>query len=304
MYDSIEEIEALIGEEETVSLEFKAGRMFEGQIDRTELVKDVTAFANAAGGAIIVGIAENRETRIATSIEPVSNESKVTIEQLTEIIKSNTDPVFGAFRIRELQHHKGRVFVIEVDQADTAHQNKRNFNYYQRLGPTSSPMYDFAIRDVMNRRTRPHVAVTFDVEDLEQLGSVAVRIVPIVTNEGSVTARHWSLWLDLPANVSTFGAVRPGMPARHMGNVKRNGIDYRRVEFHSGPNLKNQAGTLLLPGQTWRLNLDSAFPELDLRVTATEARWTEANRPPVHWTLFLDDSPRQEGMIPYSDWSR
>lgn len=209
MYDSIEEIEALFNEEaESLKLEYKAGRVFETLSSdvRKEFVKDVSAFANGGGGTLIIGVAEGRDGKrsIATGFDPITN-AKISVEQLTSIIKSNTDPVFGEFHIKQLEHPGGRVFVIEIEQADTAHQNRLDRLYYQRTGVLSEPMFDFAIRDVMNRRTHPRVVLDFTFQIVQHAispESCILRAVPRLLNDGSVTARHWALAVDLrlPAN--------------------------------------------------------------------------------------------------------
>ncbi|RQS69907.1 AlbA family DNA-binding domain-containing protein [Burkholderia seminalis] len=311
MYDTIEEIASLFGEiAESVSLEFKSGRMLDKLTSdvRSELVKDVTAFANAGGGTIVIGIGEDRSgnSNTASKFEVVSN-TQVSVDQLGSIVKSNSDPVFGAFEIRELRHDGGRIFVIEIEQGDTAHQSKCDKRYYQRTGTSSEAMYDFAIRDVMNRRTRASVTIEFEIERLDNpsnAGQPIYRIIPFLRNDGNVTARHWALYFYLPAAVAKIGSVRAGMPVRHLGNIEHNGIEYTRVELHSGPTPIDQAGTLLLPGQRHRLTLDRWFAELDLGVTDYMRTQLERSAPPVRWSFFLDDAPRRDGEIPFSVWCK
>jgi hypothetical protein len=311
MYDTIEEIETLFNEEaESFSLEYKSGLVFNELSSkvRAELVKDVSAFGNGGGGTLIVGVAEGNDGKrsVATGFAPVTND-KISVEQLTSIIKSGTDPVFSAFRIKVLEHSDGRVFVIEIDQADTAHQNRLDKLYYQRTGPISEPMYDFAIRDVMNRRTHPRVKLDFEIQTIQHdlsLQHCVYRVVPRLFNEGSVTARHWALSIDLPVDVVKIGSIRVGMPMRHKGNVKRNGLDYLRVELHSGPTPNNQAGTLLLPGQEQRLTLDVGFAEIDLNVTKEKRTLLDRSEPPLYWSFFLDDAPRNDGEILFSVWCK
>lgn len=289
MYDAIEEIEALFNAEaESFSLEYKSGRVFDELSSkvRIELIKDVSAFANGGGGVLIVGVAEGNDGKrsIATGFQPVTNE-KISIEQLTNIIKSNTDPVFSAFHIKVLRHAAGRIFVIEIDQADTAHQNRLDRLYYQRTGVVSEPMYDFSIRDVMNRRTHLRVKVDFEIQMIQNdlaHQQYVYRIVPNLLNEGGITARHWALSVDLPANVAKIGMIHRDMPMRHRGNVKHNGTEYHRVELHSGQTLNSGAGTLLLPGQSRLLTLDNAFAEMDLDVNAEKRIILERGKPPVY----------------------
>ncbi|MDF3086374.1 AlbA family DNA-binding domain-containing protein [Burkholderia sola] len=311
MYDTIEEIEALFNQEaESFFLEYKSGHVFDELSSkvRIELVKDVSAFANGGGGVLIVGVAEGNDGKrsIATDFQPVTND-KISVEQLTNIIKSNTDPVFSAFHIKVLRHSAGRIFVIEIDQADTAHQNRLDRLYYQRTGVVSEPMYDFAIRDVMNRRTHPRVKVNFEIQtiqsDLARQQNV-YRVVPNLLNEGNITARHWALSVDLPADVAKNGMIHRDMPMRQRGNVKHNGIDYHRVELHSGQTLNSGAGTLLLPGQSRLLTLDNAFAEMDLDVNGEKRIILERSKPSVYWSFFLDDTPRKDGEVPFSLWCK
>ncbi|TDG02180.1 ATP-binding protein [Paraburkholderia guartelaensis] len=312
MYDTIEEIETLFGViDESVSLEFKAGKALDDLNDagRNKLVKEVTALANSAGGTIIYGVAEQRvgPRNVAVHFEPVKN-SSLTKDQLTLIITSATEPVFKDFEIHVLEHPDGgRVFVINVEQGATAHQNRHDKKYYHRAGTISEAMYDFSIRDVMNRRSHPRVSVRVDVEALgyqNRHDGVIYRIVPVLTNEGTLTARHWSLWIDLPANIAIFGAVHSGMPARHFGSVEQDSIEYRRIELHSGPTLRNQAGTLILPGQTWSLTLDGSFPEIELKVNHLDGQWLAQASPAIYWSFFLDDAPREDGTIPCDIWRK
>lgn len=311
MYDTVGEIEALFNEEpESFALEYKSGRVFDSLSStvRGEFVKDVSAFANGGGGTLIIGVAEGRDEQrsMATEFAPVTN-AKISVEQLTSIIKSNTDPVFSAFHIKVLNHTVGRVFVIEIDQADTAHQNRLDRLYYQRTGVVSEPMYDFAIRDVMNRRTRPQVTLDFAFQLIQHsldLEHYLYRVVPSLINHGGVTARHWALSVDLPATIAKIGAIRAGMPMRHMGNIRHSGIEYHRVELHSGPTPNNPAGTLILPGQTRQLTLDGAFAEMDLSVSKEQRLALERSKPPLHWSFFLDDAPRKDGEIAFSVWCK
>lgn len=310
MYDTVDEIAALFGEEaESHTLEFKSGRNFDNLSSqvRSEFVKDVSAFANGGGGTLIIGVAEKRDGQrsVAATFDPITND-RLTLEQLTSIIKSNTDPVFSDFAIKSIDLPTGgRVFVISIEKAGTAHQNKLDQRYYQRTGPISESMFDFAIRDVMNRRTRPHVKATFEIQttfNQPERQKQAYRVVPSLSNEGTLTARHWALIVDLPANVAKVGTVTPGMPMRHRGNVTHNAIEFMRIELHSGPTTRNPGGTLLLPGQTLSLTLDIAFAELGIEISMDKRPGVQRDKPSLYSSFFLDDAPRTDEEIPFSRW--
>ncbi|WP_124467472.1 hypothetical protein [Burkholderia cenocepacia] len=159
----------------------------------------------------------------------------------------------------------------------------------------------------MNRRTHPRVKVDFEIKTIHSdlaHQQYVYRTAPNLFNEGGITARHWALSVDLPANVAKIGMIHRDIPMRHRGNVKHNGIEYHRVELHSGQTLNSGAGTLLLPGQSRLLTLDNAFAEMDLDVNAEKRIVLERGKPPVYWSFFLDDTPRKDGEIPFSLWCK
>ncbi|WP_167309964.1 AlbA family DNA-binding domain-containing protein [Ralstonia mannitolilytica] len=306
MYETLAEIEALFGQaEESVSLDFKAGRSFDDMnAARGELVKDVTAFANAGGGTIIYGVGERQDggRSVADDFAPVTND-RVTADQLTTIITSNTDPVFSGFSIQILALDSGgRIFVINVEQGDTAYQNRVDRRFYQRVAAVSEPMYNFAIRDVMNRRSAPRVNVAIGIERLQQAQDVhRYRVVPTLLNEGLLTAHHWCLHVDIPHAVGSLG-----QQARHIVYgpmaVRREGHEYHRFEYSSERSPGGETGLRILPGQTQLLSNQVGFPALDLQVN--DAVWQQLERfePSLHWTLYVDDAARKEGALPYQVW--
>lgn len=306
MYETLAEIEELFGQsEESVSLEFKSGRAFdEMNTARTELVKDVTAFANAAGGTIIYGIAERRDGghSLADGFDPVTND-RVTADQLTLIITSNTDPVFRAFRVKVLNlDGGGRVIVINVEQGDTAYQNRLDRKFYQRTASVSESMYNFAIRDVMNRRTAPHVSSTIAIQRVELAAALhRYRVVPGLTNEGLLTAHPWCLQVDLPAAIGRLGQ-QVLSTVYGPSSVRLDGHEYGRFEYSSERAPGGGSSLRLLPGQTQLLSTQVGFPELDLHVDEATWRRLERFEPPLRWTLYVDDSPRKEGSMPFDEW--
>lgn len=83
---------------ETPSLEFKHGdSLSRGGGRETELIKDITAMGNAAGGRIIYGIAEARAASgesIAGAIAPVVDPATTT-DWIHQLIAANTSQALG-----------------------------------------------------------------------------------------------------------------------------------------------------------------------------------------------------------------
>src|ERR1700758_3350430 len=79
--------------EESLRLEFKrADSLDDANTKKTEISKDVSAFANSAGGTIVYGIAESKQKpSCAESLSPI-DPSKYSKEWLEQIINSRIQP--------------------------------------------------------------------------------------------------------------------------------------------------------------------------------------------------------------------
>ncbi|NPT41258.1 hypothetical protein GNZ12_07995 [Paraburkholderia sp. 1N] len=94
---------------------FETVSKLDGLTDRakTELVTDVTAFANAGGGTIIYGVQEQQHNgqSLAAAISPVTD-THVTQDRLRDIIHSNTDPALRGFSITPIAANGGTVYLM------------------------------------------------------------------------------------------------------------------------------------------------------------------------------------------------
>jgi hypothetical protein len=305
MYDNLAEIKAIIGiEAESWKLEFKDGAKLDKWSDKakSDLIADVTAFANAGGGTLIIGLSEDQRDNknYAGGISPVMD-PKMTQDRLREIIVSNTDPVLSGFSITHIPANGGAIFVINIEEGYTAYQNTCDRKFYGRIDASAQPMYCFAIRDVMNRRTRPHVTASFKTRDVTiQQTQHQYALVGQLKNEGNLTANHWALRVAIPEVIGTHdGRMWPYM--KQNGESRIGGVRYAWYRFLSE---RPDGQTLrILPGET--LNLREAFSEsaeLLLSVGNAAQMRIMQHGPAVYWELFVDDAPKQDGSLPYEDW--
>lgn len=118
---------------------------------KKELSKDVSAFANSAGGRIIYGISETGH--LPTAIDQGSDPSNITREWLEQVINSRIQPRVSGIKIKPIPLTSGHVaYVIDIPQATTfAPHQADNHRYYRRYNFQSVPMEDYEVKDAMRR---------------------------------------------------------------------------------------------------------------------------------------------------------
>ena len=144
--------------EKSVALDYKRSEALtkaKGDLTR-EVTKDVSAFANSAGGIRIYGIAEGSDAtkHLPESLSPIDR-TEFSKERLEHLI-NNIQPRIAGIEIVpvSLTSDPSHVaYVVAIPASTTAHQctDKR---YYRRFNFEAVAMEDYEIRDVMNRRSQ------------------------------------------------------------------------------------------------------------------------------------------------------
>lgn len=302
-------VSGLLGQQEGPTLEFKAG----AALSRTggalaELVKDVTGLANAGGGVLVYGVSEGKDPagiNVATALDPVRDPT-TTADWIAQVVHSNTGPSFRGFTVTEIDASDdvgpGRVVVIAVEQAVTAHQSHRSAQYFQRVGSTTQPMLDFQVRDVMSRRSSHRVAVRFErwypIPPTERLHHYT--IAPSLENEGAVSLEHWQFELWLPRLAFDEAAIaREDLGSVHRDEADLDGVRYLRAQipsFHRGVEHR------IHPGQTLKLGHGRGYPHWHLNVNEMNQRQIREQRAPIRWKLFAPNSLATEGSFEFARW--
>jgi hypothetical protein len=153
--------------EESISLDYKDGAaLARDDKKRDEITKDVSAFANSAGGLIIYEIAEGRTAttkHLPVALAPVDRTqfSKEWLEQVIQRIQPRIESIeIIPIPLGSAPDHVA--YAVSIPQGDTAHQaaDKR---YYKRHNFMSVPMEDYELRDVMNRLTHPIIELEAEI---------------------------------------------------------------------------------------------------------------------------------------------
>lgn len=198
--------------QESLTLDYKDARAL-GKTDpqRNELCKDVSAFANSAGGQIIYGIQEKGHHPIrvedSDSVDPVD----ITREWIEQVIDSNIQPRIQNLGIQliDVGTKPNRVaYVITIPQATTsAPHQAADKKYYYRQNFQSVPMEDYQVRDTMRRATTPELYVRLSlagaVIELAQQTEMSkpITLNALVGNRSAQPAFHTFVQLGIDTDI-------------------------------------------------------------------------------------------------------
>jgi len=279
--------------EENLNLEYKDGRALN---DVKEIAKDVSAFANAAGGVIIYGIKEFDEANkkhLPEKITPIDRKS-FSKEWLEQVINSNISPKIEGLKIDpiSLDSDNEVAYVINIPQGSTAHQNTKDYRYYKRHNFKSEPMLDYEIRDILNRAKHPLIELHFEIEKSSGVLSgdgftVTLRARPF--NKGNIYARFVNYFIELPDGINlhpNLVKISEGVVEFYGENTFRDLVDIRPTLDSGIPIYGPSRFDPILPkayGKSERILLVGNFIPSDKDV--------------IRWRVHADNAPVQEGSI-------
>lgn len=151
---------------ESIELDFKESASLQNtERKKEEISKDVSAFANSAGGTLLYGVKEDKQTHVAVGLDVGSDPSEITKEWLEQVINSNIHRRIDGIRIHQIELTKtspGRVaYVVYVPQSSRAAHQAANNKYYKRYNFQSVPMEEYEIRDLYRRGEVPDLRIAF-----------------------------------------------------------------------------------------------------------------------------------------------
>lgn len=182
--------------EEDLHLDYKSSGALAKQNDKTsEISKDVSAMANSDGGILIYGIKEDENNRhLPKEIEPI-NRKDFSKEWLAQIIQEKIQPRIDGVQIFPIAlNNEDVVYVVEIPKSSTAHQ-AADKKYYKRFNSVSTAMYDYEIRDILNRAKNPKIKL-----ELKYIHE-SHRLIVTAFNFGPVYANYLNVNLRLPSKI-------------------------------------------------------------------------------------------------------
>src|SRR5216684_3990634 len=110
--------------EESLTLEFKACDSLRNKKWQEELAKDISAFANSAGGAIVYGIKENPLNHEAEVVDDGYDPAEMNKETLQRVIDSRIHRRIQGIRYNVIEltiKRPGKIlFVLQIPESNSA----------------------------------------------------------------------------------------------------------------------------------------------------------------------------------------
>jgi len=301
------------GVEESQHVEYKAADAL-AQTDgkKTEITKDVSAFANADGGVLIYGIAESDDTPPKPERFDPINAAVFSREWLAQVIL-NVQPRIPGLTIHPVAVQGGYVFVLEIPQSTTAHQ-ARDLRYHRRWNTIVQAMPDHEIRDIMHRGTTPIVEPVFGVrKDGEPRtgtdGHNKQWLQVAVKNTGPVAVLNLKLKFSfpdfdtMPQSVNTSGPQLERVHGAQQKAINVIGRDQPGISIRVGERyellVECRSSQVLFPDDI----LDFSGMQFEfLTSTQIVANVARSFRPEnFTWKLYADDMPPLTGVVPLDD---
>ncbi|MHB9131030.1 MAG: AlbA family DNA-binding domain-containing protein [Armatimonadota bacterium] len=236
---TLEDIRAVLAseEQENLMLDYKASLAIGEWTDskRNELSKDICAFANSAGGLIIIGIGEVAHK--PAILDDGVDTRLVSKEAIESALSARVAPRIDNLTIKEIlnprkSHHS--YFVIGIPRSNRApHMCVPFHRYYKRYNFECVPMEHYEVEDVRRRQSEPALTITMELQTLEEQPGdgrvLAYNLQAGVRNEGSVTAKDVLVRLYIPRWI--VGQITWSPNGMHTPTTY-NSVDVHRFDYY------------------------------------------------------------------------
>lgn len=145
---------------ESLTLDYKASSALQ-RTDRkkADLSKDVSAFANSAGGLLVYGLVENGH--VPTQLDDGFDPTDISKEWIEHVLNSQIFRRIDGLVIHPVpltQQRPGRfAYVVSIPASPRAPHMASDHRFYKRFNFESVPMEEYEVRDVSRRLVEPDV---------------------------------------------------------------------------------------------------------------------------------------------------
>lgn len=278
--------------EENLNLDYKgAASLGRDDKSRNELSKDVSAFANSDGGVIIYGIREDSDIKhLPISIEPLDRKV-ISKEWIEQFLQGNIQPRINDITIHPIEIDgdvSKVVYLLYIPKSTTAHQASDK-KYYKRFNFKSEAMYDYEIRDILNRSKNPIIEIEFEVEVLNPNTNPTYHLKAYARNVGTVLANYINVHINIPERCleSDFIPARESNKPYFADNTVRDLVDVKMDGLHARSIYGPSRYDPLLPQM--RMHLDDNIPQLQQYYSDAEYY--------LSWIVYADNAEPIEGKM-------
>lgn len=308
--------------EENIHLDYKAADALQKTDGKKkEISKDISAFANSDGGIVIYGVKEFTEPSkkyLPEKIDPIDR-NLISKEWLEQVINSNVSPRIDGIKITPISvvnENDKVIYLVEIPKSNTAHQ-AGDQRYYKRFNFESVAMYDYEIRDVMNRKKFPKIELSFEIEqDTFEVKSM----FPTIFNQpqrqpekvfktkntlsvyghniGGVYADYVNCYLEIPAS------MLDAKEYDHIGTFDKDGIAYKQI--YCDNTIREVKEVTPLMNNTyykyWPSRYDPILPDTNSRLKKIILKTNiEEFSGTIFWSINADNAPKTLGQIDFAD---
>lgn len=264
---NLDDIDTIIsnGYEESQYLEFKEKRAFEIKDLRSEISKDISAFANSTGGIIIYGIEEKNSKGYRLSF---IDGDKFTKEWLQQVISSNIQRRISGIQIFPIRYNnnlKETIYVVKIPESiDSPHQ-ALDKKFYKRDNTECIPMHEYEIRNIYNRAIKTHLEIEkIEIKNpsisgsIERYSNVAYSFYVNVRNIGNILEKYFKVEIMISKNLN------PGITQTNEVTKREEDSTYVFTISNTSPLFQNQ--TWLTQPIVIRINRDFFLNPIENRI--------------------------------------
>jgi len=201
------DIEYLIKEavEESIRLDFKSsGSLEKSDNKKREIGKDVSAFANSAGGLIVYGI---KETNHKASELSFIDGDIYTKEWLEHVISEKVTPKIEGIKIYPIRKDNDisrSIYIVQIPQSNRVHMNVDK-KYYRRYNFESVAMEEYEVHNLYLRSSLVELDIAeVDVRTRERvrqggkLQKCEITLRFAVFNDSEGIEHHYKMQVNVP----------------------------------------------------------------------------------------------------------
>ena len=290
--------------EESLTLEYKQCASLHrksGKSNRdremTELSKDVSSFANAAGGRIIYGVIE--KDNLPLDLDAGFDAKQVSKEWIENVITSRIQRKIEGVEIHPVSLSESRsgqcAYVIEIPQSSTVHQ-AHDKRYYRRRNFKAEPMEDYEVREGLSRSKVPELAPQFKWETLSSTQDRHDNVLMIsLKNVGSIRAKDVMFELEFP-NEAIAEKYQRNFLEKHTQSRTLE-TDMKRIGNRNYVSFRLRTNEVIFP--TEEVSLEKYGLKLEYKVT--QHVYDMRHKFFVRWCLYADDELPKRGEFPLDD---